>query len=152
MCIPRLAWPIGQWIWVNEGVTTRIRIKKGLDIPIAGEPQQSIHPGAPVRQVALCGPDYPGLRPRLLVKKGDAVGAGQPLFIDKRDPAVPYCSPGQGIVASINRGARRVLETVVVRLGDSPVADKRYLFYLEVLQCFDPVIVSSDELLTRRSH
>ncbi len=54
------------------------------------------------------------------------MGAGQPLFIDKRDPAVPYCSPGQGTVAAINRGSRRVLETVVVRLGDSPVADMRF--------------------------
>jgi Na+-transporting NADH:ubiquinone oxidoreductase subunit A len=60
---------------------------------------------------------------------GDRVGLGQPLFIDKRDPQVQYCSPGQGTVTAINRGARRVLESVVVRLEDAGVDDV----------CFEPV-------------
>jgi Na+-transporting NADH:ubiquinone oxidoreductase subunit A len=51
------------------------------------------------------------------------------LFIDKRDPKVQYCSPGQGTVTAINRGARRVLESVVVRLEDSGKDDG----------CFEPV-------------
>ena len=90
-------------------MTRRIRIRKGLDIPIAGEPDQRIVPGNTVRRVALCGPDYTGLKPRLLVAEGDAVSLGQPLFEDKRDPAVRYASPGAGTVESINRGPRRVL-------------------------------------------
>jgi len=57
------------------------------------------------------------------VSVDDRVGLGQPLFIDKRDPQVPYCSPGQGTVTAINRGARRALESVVVRLEDSGVDD-----------------------------
>lgn len=101
----------------------RIRITRGLNIPLAGEPEQKVHDGPVVRSVALCGADYVGLKPRLLVREGDAVGLGQPLFIDKRDPEVPYCSPGQGTVEAINRGARRVLESVVVRLEDSGVQD-----------------------------
>ena len=110
----------------------RIRTTKGLNIPIAGEPEQSVHPGPAVQHLALCGSDYLGLKPRLLVSVGDRVGLGQPLFIDKRDPKVQYCSPGQGTVTAINRGARRVLESVVVRLEDSDVDDV----------CFEPV---SDE-------
>jgi len=107
----------------------RIRIRKGLNIPIAGEPEQSVHPGPALQHLALCGSDYPGLKPKLLVSVGDRVGLGQPLFVDKRDPQVPYCSPGQGTVTAINRGARRVLESVVVRLEDSGIEDL----------CFDPV-------------
>jgi Na+-transporting NADH:ubiquinone oxidoreductase subunit A len=51
------------------------------------------------------------------------------LFVDKRDPQVQYCSPGQGTVTAINRGARRVLESVVMRLKDSGADDV----------CFDPL-------------
>jgi len=101
----------------------RIRIRKGLDIPISGSPEQLIHPGPAIRQVALSGLDYPGLKPRLLVAQGDPVGLGQPLFIDKRDPVVQYTSPGQGKIIAINRGARRSLETIVIRLGDSSVEE-----------------------------
>ena len=88
-----------------------IRIRKGFDVPIQGDPEQVVYPGAPVRHVALCGVDYVGLRPRLLVEVGDAVGLGQPLWQDKRDPDVCYPSPGRGVVTEINRGARRVLES-----------------------------------------
>lgn len=103
-----------------------IRIRKGFDVPIAGEPEQVIYPGAPVQNVALCGVDYVGLRPRLLVSVGDAVGLGQPLWQDKRDPAVCYPSPGRGVVTAINRGARRVLESVVVNLQDSGAQDLQF--------------------------
>lgn len=100
-----------------------IRIHKGLDVPIAGEPEQVIYRGPDVRHVALCGVDYMGLRPRMLVEVGDRVGLGQPLWQDKRDPEVCYPSPGQGVVTAINRGARRVLESVVVSLQDSGAED-----------------------------
>lgn len=100
----------------------RIHIKQGLNLPMAGRPEQLVHDGAPIRHVALCGPDYQDLKPRLLVAEGDEVGLGQALFIDKRDPDVNYVSPGSGVVTAINRGARRVLESVVVRLEDQ-VAD-----------------------------
>lgn len=99
------------------------RIRKGLDIQIAGQPEQVIHTGNAIRHVALCGVDYIGLRPRLKVAVGDAVGLGQPLWEDKRDPVVSYPSPGRGVVTAINRGPRRVLESVVVSLQDAGVGD-----------------------------
>ena len=100
-----------------------IRIKKGLDIPLGGAPEQAIHPGPQLRHVAVSGLDYAGLKPRVLVSVGDRVVLGQTLFIDKRDPAVKYTAPGTGTVVAINRGARRALEDVVIRLqGDGPTA------------------------------
>ena len=124
---------MSTWLisWKSEllHLNQRIRIRKGLDIPLAGEPDQSLDSGPVIQNVALCGPDYVGLKPRLLVSEGDQVGLGQPLFIDKRDPEVFYCAPARGTVAAINRGARRALETVVVRLEDSGVEDI----------CFDPL-------------
>jgi Na+-transporting NADH:ubiquinone oxidoreductase subunit A len=94
-------------------------LKDGLDIPINGVPEQSIYPGQPVRQVALSGLDYHGLKPKMLVAEGEQVRLGQPLFTDKHDPAVQFTAPGTGTVIAVNRGARRALETVVIRLADN---------------------------------
>ncbi len=104
-------------------MSLQIKIRQGLDIPISGAPEQTAYPGSPIQHVALCGLDYPGLKPKLLVAQGDPVGLGQPLFIDKRDPAVQYSSPGQGTVVAINRGARRVLETIIIRLEESDITE-----------------------------
>lgn len=95
-----------------------IDIRKGLDVPIGGVPEQSIHDGPVVSHVALDGRDYTGLRPRLLVKPGDRVTLGQPMFVDKRDPAVMFTAPGSGTVMAVNRGARRALESIEIELGD----------------------------------
>ncbi len=107
-------------------MTHRIRIAKGLDIPISGAPEQSVHPGPAIRHVALCGLDFVGLKPRLLVAEGESVSCGQALFIDKRDPDVPYVSPGRGRVSAINRGARRVLESVVISLEETDGREARF--------------------------
>lgn len=97
----------------------RIRVRRGLDIPIAGSPEQRIGNANPVGWVGLVAKDYRGLRPQLLVEVGDRVRLGQPLLTDKRDPDVMFTSPGCGEVAAIHRGERRSLQSVVIRLeGD----------------------------------
>jgi Na+-transporting NADH:ubiquinone oxidoreductase subunit A len=66
------------------------------------------------------GRDYIGLKPSLAVETGDRVALGQVLFTDRNMPGVSYTSPGSGTVAAINRGPRRSLESVVIRLeGDA---------------------------------
>lgn len=109
-------------------MTRQVRIRNGLDIPISGAPDQSVvHPGPTVRRVALNGLDYPGLKPRLLVTPGSKVELGQALFVDKRDPVVQYNSPGKGTVVDVHRGARRVLQSVVVEL-DQPESPAEPVF------------------------
>ncbi|WP_116131883.1 Na(+)-translocating NADH-quinone reductase subunit A [Tropicimonas sp. IMCC34043] len=93
--------------------------RKGLDLPITGAPEQVIHPGPQVGSVALVGPDYLGLKPRMLVAEGDAVDRGTPLFCDKDSPEVVFVSPVTGRVGAINRGDRRVLESVVIEVTDA---------------------------------
>lgn len=97
-----------------------IRIRKGLDVPISGSPEQCITPGKPVRSVGVVASDYPRLRTNLAVALDQEVRLGQPLFHDKRWPEVVFASPGAGRVTAIHRGPRRQLGTVVVRLeGDA---------------------------------
>ncbi|HUG19615.1 MAG TPA: Na(+)-translocating NADH-quinone reductase subunit A [Planctomycetaceae bacterium] len=92
------------------------RIKKGLDLPIAGEPRQDIELGHRVTKVALIGPDSIGLKPTLEVQAGDRVKVGQLLFTDKKNPGVKYTSPGAGEIVAINRGEKRVFQSIVVEL------------------------------------
>ncbi len=101
----------------------QITIKKGLDIPLTGRPRQVIGAAPAVTQVALLGADYAGLRPRMLVEIGQAVGLGEPLFVEKRDPAVSFVAPGNGCVVAINRGQRRTLQSVVIELDESAAAE-----------------------------
>lgn len=92
-------------------------IKKGLDIPIAGQPVQAIKPGPSIRTVALLGDDYIGMRPRLLVGEGDSVKLGQPVFEDKKNEGVVFTSPACGTVQSINRGAKRRFLSMVIEVN-----------------------------------
>ena len=97
----------------------RIKIKKGLNIPVSGAPEQVISEAPRVGTVALLGRDTIGLRPRMAVSIGDRVKLGQTLFTDKQNPAVQFTAPGAGEVIAINRGERRALQSVVIQLdGD----------------------------------
>ena len=105
----------------------QIKIKKGLDIPLAGSPEQRIDAGADVSSVALLGPDTHDLKPRMLVREGDRVKLGQAIYEDKANPGFAFTSPGSGTVAAINRGLRRVLQSVVIKLeGDEAEEFERY--------------------------
>ena len=92
------------------------KIRKGLDIPISGSPEHKISDFKTPRSVALVGSDYHGLKPLMFVNKGDHVKTGQPIFEDKKNPGVIFTSPGGGVVESINRGEKRVLQSVVIEL------------------------------------
>lgn len=92
-------------------------IKKGLDIPISGEPQQIIQQSKPITEVGLLGLDYIGLKPSMAVKMGDQVATGQPLFTDKKNPGVKFTAPASGQVIAINRGQRRRFESIVIKMA-----------------------------------
>lgn len=103
----------------KKNIRLKMNLKKGLDLPILGEPEQVIHDGPAVRSVAVNAADFIGLKPRLLVSEGDSVKTGQPLFIHKDSPEIQYTSPASGRIRAINRGARRALETIVIDLSEN---------------------------------
>lgn len=104
-----------------------INIKKGLDVPISGAPSQQItaagnssgSSGATVKTVAVTGPCFIGMKPTMAVKEGDKVSLGQKLFEDKKTPGVIYTAPAAGTVSTINRGDKRVLESVVIEIDSA---------------------------------
>ena len=96
-----------------------IKLRRGLEIPISGRPQQQIFDAPPTRSVALLGFDYIGMKPTMAVQPGDRVKLGQLLFTDKKTAGLRYTAPGAGRIAEVNRGARRALLSVVIDLdGD----------------------------------
>lgn len=102
-------------------------IKKGLDLPITGGPKQIIEDGNKVNSVAILGMDYVGMKPTMLVSEGDTVKLGQIIFTDKKNPGVNFTSPGAGVVKSINRGAKRALQSVVIELkGSAQISFDKY--------------------------
>ena len=104
-----------------------ITIKKGLDIPIAGMPTQEINDGKSITRVALLGEDYVGMRPTMHIRVGDVVKKGQILFEDKKNVGVKFTAPASGTVIEINRGEKRVLQSVVINVeGDDSISFKKY--------------------------
>ena len=89
-------------------------LKKGLNIPVLGIPEQIIQGEKKPKSVAVLGPDYIGLKPKMLVTVGDKVKRGSPLFCHKDYPEILYVSPCKGKVKVINRGDKRVLLSVVI--------------------------------------
>ncbi|MGD8439699.1 MAG: Na(+)-translocating NADH-quinone reductase subunit A [Holophagae bacterium] len=95
-----------------------VTVKKGLDLPITGTPDQTIEPAAPVAKVALVSRDYQFMKPRMHVAEGDTVRRGQTLFEDRKTDGVLFTAPGAGTVAAVNRGERRAFQSLVIELSD----------------------------------
>jgi Na+-transporting NADH:ubiquinone oxidoreductase subunit A len=106
-----------------------IKIRKGLDLPIAGAPAQVIQDGPDIKHVALLGEEYVGMRPSMLVQEGDTVKKGQALFEDKKIPGVFFTAPASGRIVAINRGERRVLQSVVIEIENGGDEQVEFAYY-----------------------
>ena len=92
-----------------------IKIRKGADIRLVGEAQLTIDQADTADVYALRPPNFHGLVPKLCVKAGEQVKAGEPLFFDKSNDKIMFCSPVSGEVAEVIRGEkRRILEVRVL--------------------------------------
>ena len=104
-----------------------IKIKRGLDIPLAGAPSGELDTAVTTRAAALLGADYHGMKPTMAVQVGDVVKRGDLLFTDKKCEGVRYTSPAGGRVSAINRGAKRAFQSVVVEIdGDEAASFEQY--------------------------
>lgn len=93
-----------------------IRIRRGLQVPISGLPEQQISNLGGLRHVGLVGDDYVGLKPTMHVTVGDRVLKGQRLFEDKNNAGVWFTSPATGTVTAIKRGPKRKFESLAIEI------------------------------------
>lgn len=96
-------------------MANRIKIKKGLQIPLLGKPEDTLRGSLTSEFVHVWPEDYQGITPRLSVKVDDTVKAGQALFHSKMYPDMLFASPVSGTVVAINRGAKRRILDIVVK-------------------------------------
>ena len=113
-----------------------IKVRRGLDLPISGVPEQVIHEGPAISQVALIGSDYHGMKPTMAVREGDMVKLGQLLFTDKKNKSAKFTAPASGKVVAINRGERRVFQSLVIDL-DGDNAETFPIFAADTLLTLD---------------
>ncbi|AFF25221.1 Na(+)-translocating NADH-quinone reductase subunit A [Pasteurella multocida subsp. multocida str. HN06] len=67
------------------------------------------------------------MRPSMKVREGDVVKKGQVLFEDKKNPGVVFTAPASGTVTAIHRGAKRVLQSVVIKIeGNEQITFEKY--------------------------
>lgn len=100
--------------------------RKGLELPIDGEPEQVLGEAPEPRRVAILGGDYVGLKPRLLVREGDRVALGQPVIEDRVGEGIPFVAPAAGRVAGIHRGAKRRFLSLVIEVEGDEVVPLSY--------------------------
>jgi len=93
-------------------------IKKGLDIKLVGEAEKTITE-IHAKHVALKPTDFTGVFPKLLVKEGDKIKAGSPVFFDKYRDNIVFTSPVSGIITEIRRGAKRKLLEIRIDADDT---------------------------------
>lgn len=104
------------------------RIRRGLNLPLAGAPQQVIEPAPPCTHVALLGADAVGLKPSFAVQPGSRVRRGEVLYEDKRRPGVRYTAPAAGTVLALHRGDKRAFQSLVIQLEGDDAADAQVAF------------------------
>lgn len=86
-----------------------IKIRKGKDILLVGEASPEMATPVSIRSYAVKPSDFKGVVPKMMVKAGDEVKAGTPIFHSKTNPEIVFCSPVSGEVAEIVRGDRRII-------------------------------------------
>lgn len=86
---------------------TLYKIKKGLDLKLEGEAVKNLTVATLSDEYAVMPTDFPGIVPRALVREGDQVLAGEPLFVDKATEKIHFVSPVSGTVTAVVRGERR---------------------------------------------
>ncbi|MFI3303181.1 MAG: Na(+)-translocating NADH-quinone reductase subunit A [Rikenellaceae bacterium] len=95
-------------------MSKNISLRKGLDIKLVGEASKQLGKTTQATQYAISPLDFESVAPKLLVKVGDKVDAGSPLFYNKENNRIIFTSPVSGTVSAINRGEKRKILNVVV--------------------------------------
>lgn len=96
-------------------MANRIKIKKGLQIPLMGVAEEVMRGTVRSEYVKICPEDFPGIVPKVSVRVDDRVKAGSALFYDKEHPEVVFASPVSGVVTAIERGEKRRILNFTVK-------------------------------------
>ena len=91
-----------------------IKIKKGLDIKLVGEAEKVISDAPKSRTYTIKPSDFHLITPKMMIKEGAKIQAGEPIFYSKSDDNIKFVSPVSGTLTEIKRGAKRVITHIVI--------------------------------------
>ena len=89
-----------------------IKLKKGLDINLKGKASAKVSAASASKVYGLVPDSFWGMKPKVVVKEGDEVKAGDALFVNKLHPEMKFVSPVSGKVVLVERGERRKVLSV----------------------------------------
>ena len=95
-----------------------INIRKGHNIRISGSPENEYFSRPKSKTVSIQPNNFRYVKPKLLVKVGDKVDIGSPIFFDKVQPDIKWASPGGGEIKEIILGDRRSVENIIIELHE----------------------------------
>jgi len=96
-------------------MTNVIKLRKGLTLNLKGKPEKTKITVKTGNLLGLMPDAFTGVVPKVVVKEGDRVKAGEALFVNKQCPEVKFASPVSGVVAAVVRGDRRKVLCVTVK-------------------------------------
>lgn len=120
------------------------RLKKGLDIPLEGAPDESIEDRMDSPTVALFPREFSGIKPKPEVEEGAHVRRGDVLFTCKKTPGIQFCAPAGGTVRAVDIGHRRMIDRIVIERDDREEAVHYPQYDLDALKS-----ASREELMDR---
>ncbi len=101
-----------------------IKTKRGLDIQIEGKAKEITGEMVVSSEIGLIPDYYHGIIPKMLVREGDEVKAGTPVFNDKKHASINFVSPVSGTIKAVNRGERRKILSIIISNDNKNTAEK----------------------------
>lgn len=121
-------------------MTRIIKLRRGLTVCLAGAAEKVMAPVKASGTYALVPDSFQGVKPKVVVKEGDRVKAGEALFVNKECPEVKFASPVSGTVTLVERGERRKVLSIRVQADK----EQQYADY----GTKDPSQLTADEVKT----
>ena len=107
-----------------------IKIKNGLTINLKGAAQNIIKKAATPKTISINPSNFHLIIPKMVVKIGQKISQGDVVFFSKKDERIKFCSPVNGVVKEITRGAKRkIIEIIIESIGDNERSSKKAIDY-----------------------
>ena len=107
-----------------------IKIKNGLTINLKGAAQNIIKKAATPKTISINPSNFHLIIPKMVVKIGQKISQGDVVFFSKKDERIKFCSPVNGVVKEIIRGAKRkIIEIIIESIGDNETNSKKAIDY-----------------------
>ena len=114
-----------------------ITLRKGLTIPVSGTADLKISSADSADNFVIYPDDFHGVVPKMLLKEGEVVLRGQPIFYSKANPEIKFVSPVSGTLAKIERGAKRRITALSIKTDGKDKAVVHKLAKLDKLGAAD---------------